>query len=112
MLTISPEYSEASISQLPPAAARFRGVTEYYTDSPYLSGMTSVALATGIAKDALKGRYFDVTQDLEEVISQADAIKADPLLYGLGTTFLGGLSNYFVAKQELETQFEFPGFEV
>ncbi len=43
---------------LPPMAARFRGVVDYYTDSPYLSGMSSVALATGLAKDALKGRYF------------------------------------------------------
>ncbi len=75
--------------------------------------MSSVALATGVAKDALKGRYVDVTEDLEAIIAQAEAIKKDPLLYGLGTTFLGGLSNYtYVGKRELETPFEFPGFKV
>lgn len=110
MLIPKEEYSEANISQLPPAAARFRNALDVYNDSPHLSGMTSVALATGIAKDALKGRYYDVTQNLEDVISQADAIKKDPLLYGLGTTFLGELTNYYVVKQPLEKPFEFPGF--
>jgi hypothetical protein len=72
--------------------------------------MTSVALATGVAKEALRGRYYDVTQDLEEVIAQADEIKKDRLLYGLGTKFLGELDNYNVVPQPLETPFEFPGF--
>ncbi len=112
ILTELTEYSEANISQLPPVAARFRGVVNFYNDSAYLSGMSSVALAAGVAKDALKGRYFDVTQDLEDVVSQADAIKADPLLHGLGTKFLGTMNNYHFAKQELEKPVDFPGFDI
>jgi len=103
------EYSENNISKLPSFAQRFRNHTDSYNDSAHLSGMTSVALATGLAKKALRGRYVDVTQNLEDVIEEADAIRKDPLLYGLGTKFLGELDNYHVAPQALEDPFEFPG---
>ena len=72
--------------------------------------MTSVALATGMAKKALRGRYFDATQNLEDVLEEAEIIRKDPLLYGLGTKFLGELNNYHVVPQALEEPFEFPGF--
>ncbi|KAF4331772.1 Dehydrogenase reductase SDR family member 7B [Fusarium beomiforme] len=64
-----------------------------FKDSSYWNGMVCVALATGIAKGALKGQYFDAQQDLQDVISQADAITADPELYTLHKKFLGGLRN-------------------
>jgi hypothetical protein len=82
-----------------------------FKDSPYLSGMASVALATGIAKKALKGKYFDVQQDLEDVITQASAIRADPELYTLNTKFLGNLDNDGGTEKRLaEDPFHFPGF--
>lgn len=80
-------------------------------DSAHLSGMVSVALATGVAKRALKGRYFDVQQDLEDVVAQAAAIEMDPELYGLHTRFLGGLPNDGGTEHEApEERFEFPGW--
>ncbi|KAI8411397.1 hypothetical protein FOFC_07991 [Fusarium oxysporum] len=82
-----------------------------FKDSPYLSGMASVALATGIAKGALKGKYFDVQQDLDDVITQASEIRADPELYTLNTKFLGDLENDGgTEKRPAEDPFHFPGF--
>jgi hypothetical protein len=75
--------------------------------------MICVALATGLAKDVLKGKYFDVGQDLEDVLAQAPAIKANPDLYTLHTSFLGDLSNIGVPPggyKVPEKPFEFPGF--
>jgi hypothetical protein len=82
---------------------------DMYTDSPYLNGMVCVALASGIAKEALKGKYFDVGQDLEDVIAQTAAIKSSPELYSLHTTFLGGLPNGGVPGNT-DKPFNFPGF--
>jgi len=73
--------------------------------------MVCVALAAGVAKDTLRGKYFDVGQDLEDVISQPAALKADPELYSLHTNFLGGLSNIaFTHDPPPIQEFEFPGF--
>ncbi len=72
-----------------------------------------MALATGVGKDALRGKYIDVGQDLEDVIAQGDAIKANPDLYSLHTSFVGGLRNGGVPPggyQAAEHPFEFPGF--
>ncbi|KAH7176169.1 hypothetical protein EDB81DRAFT_850149 [Dactylonectria macrodidyma] len=82
-----------------------------FKDSPYLSGMVSVALATGIAKEALKGKYFDAQQDLEDVIAQTSAIRADPELHTLNTSFLGGLKNDGgTERRPAEEPYPFPGF--
>lgn len=77
--------------------------------------MVCVALATGVGKKVLRGKYFDVGQDLEDVLAQAEAIKADPDLYSLHTSFLGELTNsgappggYYAE----EIKFDFPGFDV
>lgn len=80
-----------------------------YTDSPYLNGMVCVALATGIAKDVLRGKYFDVGHDLEDVVTQGDSIKRNPEMYALHTTFLGGLSNLNPVNQGKDEPFTFPG---
>lgn len=79
--------------------------------------MVCVALATGLAKRALRGRYFDVEQDLEDVLAQEAALAADPDLYVLGTRFLGGLANSGAPPAGGEAVdggmgegFEFPGF--
>lgn len=104
------EYSEQSLQKLPSKVAA--GMTRWldmYNDSPHLNGMTCVALATGIAKDALRGKYYDVGQDLEDVIAQTAAIKADPELYSLHTKFVGGLSNGNPDDKPCDEPFDFPG---
>lgn len=104
------EYSDESLQNLPEHAAdRFQGWLDLYTDSPYLNGMVCVALANGVAKDALKGKYFDVGHDLEDVIAQTEALKADAELYSLHTSFLGGLSNLIPTERPKDEPFEFPG---
>lgn len=91
------------------APDKFKGWLDMYTDSPHLNGMVCVALATGIAKDALRGKYFDVGQDLEDVIAQTQSIRANPELYSLHTTFLGGLSNGNPVDRPKDKPFTFPG---
>lgn len=104
------EYSEESLQKLPEHAAnRFKGWLDIYTDSPYLNGMTCVALANGVAKDVLRGKYFDVGHDLEDVIAQSEAINSDPELYSLHTTFPGGLSNLNPTERPNDQPFDFPG---
>ncbi|KAB5585181.1 hypothetical protein GE09DRAFT_944958 [Coniochaeta sp. 2T2.1] len=107
------KYSDESLKKLPEdGAKRFKGLLSPegpYTDSPYLNGMVCVALANGIAKDVLKGKYFDVGHDLEDVIAQSEAIKKDPELYSLHTTFLGGLSNLNPTERPNDKAFDFPG---
>lgn len=109
------------MSNIPtPAQPWFASALEsgLYDDSPYLNGMVCVALATGIAKDCLRGRYFDVKQDLEDVLVQREVIRKEKdTLYMLHTSFLGGMDNggvggpgVDVGKKMGEEGFEFPGF--
>jgi len=91
-------------------AEAFKNRLDIYTDSVYLNGMTCVALATGMAKESLKGKYLDVCQDLEDIINQAAAVKADPELYSLHTKFLGGLPNEEIPDRPQDEPFAFPGF--
>jgi NAD(P)-dependent dehydrogenase (short-subunit alcohol dehydrogenase family) len=108
----APEYSQESIANLPPkVAGAFANWLDIYIDSPYLNGMVCVALATGLAKDALKGKYFDVGQDLEDVVLQTAAVQSNPELYSLHTTFLGGLANDGGPPDRPKDEpFAFPGF--
>lgn len=81
------------------------------TMMPHLAGMSCVALATGIAKDVLRGRYYDVGQNLEDVIGQPALLEADPLLHTLHISMLGSLEREEGAiSQEPEEKFDFPGF--
>jgi hypothetical protein len=68
------------------------GWLEKFKDSPFLAGMTSVALASGMAKKLLRGRYFDCEQDLSDVLAQGEEISKKPY-YTLGVQFPGGLLN-------------------
>ncbi|KAH7146829.1 hypothetical protein B0J13DRAFT_500713 [Dactylonectria estremocensis] len=108
------ELTSAGMTPLglyPHVGKMFLDSLKTFKDSPHLSGMVSVALATGIAKEALKGKYFNVQQDLEDVITQASTIRADPELYTLNTKFLGGLENDGgTEKRAAEDPFQFPGF--
>lgn len=104
------KYSDMSLQVLPEQARdKMKGWLGMYTDSPYLNGMVCVALATGVAKEALRGRYFDVGHDLEDVIAQTECIKKDPGLYSLGVRFLGSLSNTEPVNHGEDEYFEFPG---
>ena len=108
------EYSKDSVATLPlQAHAFFANTLDIYNDSPYLNGMVCVALATGVGKRALRGKYFDVGQDLEDVLAQEDTLRANPDLYGLHTSFLGELTNAGLPPggyHAEEVKFEFPGF--
>lgn len=110
------KYSEESVANLPEKVRKgyLEGFAEIYNDSPYLNGMICVALATGLGKEVLRGRYFDVNQDLEDVLKQGEALKENLDLYTLHTSFLGGLKNAGVPEggYKKEDEFEFPGFEV
>lgn len=89
----------------------FKNWLDIYIDSPYLNGMVCVALATGVAKEWLRGKYFDVNQDLEDVVLQSAAVKANPLLYSLHTSFVGGLPNDGgPPDRPRDAPFNFPGF--
>ncbi|KAK1833435.1 hypothetical protein QBC39DRAFT_254572 [Podospora conica] len=108
------KYSPESVQSIPGEATRekFARALEIYNDSPYLNGMVCVALATGVGRDALRGRYVDVGQDLEDVLAQGEALRADKELNVLATRFLGGLANAGVPPggYRVEERFEFPGF--
>ncbi|ERT00948.1 uncharacterized protein SPSK_07699 [Sporothrix schenckii 1099-18] len=107
---VTKKYSDESVSALPVGTSQYRGLLDFYNDSVYLGGMVSVALATGVAKHALRGRYFDVGHDLEDVLAHAAEIRASPELYSLHTSFVGGLSNATMGPRPNETPFDFPGF--
>ncbi|KAH6868928.1 hypothetical protein B0T10DRAFT_596052, partial [Thelonectria olida] len=102
---------DAALAEFPHITSRFAEWKNKFTGSPGLAGMACVALATGIAKDVLRGRYFDVEQDLEDIISNAALLKADPLLHTLHVTLLGSLEREEGAvDREPEAPFDFPGF--
>ncbi|KAH7248151.1 hypothetical protein B0J15DRAFT_562205 [Fusarium solani] len=102
---------DAALDEFPHITSRFAEWKKKFTGSPHLAGMACVALATGIAKDVLRGRYFDVEQDLEDVISKAPLLKADPLLHTLHVSMLGSLEREEGAiDREPEEPFDFPGF--
>ncbi|WKT43768.1 Short-chain dehydrogenase/reductase SDR [Fusarium oxysporum f. sp. vasinfectum] len=107
-LAVHPEEIMGEYSQLVKGLAQ---VLENFKDSPYLSGMVSVALATGIAKDCLNGKYFDVQQDLGDVIAQASALRDHSDLYKMQVAFLGDLPNNGGTENIApEKAFNFPGF--
>ncbi|KAF4951989.1 hypothetical protein FGADI_7105 [Fusarium gaditjirri] len=102
---------DAALAEYPQVVSGFVEWMKKFTGSPHLAGMACVALATGIAKDALRGRYYDVEQDLEDVIAQTSALKADPLLHSLHISMLGSFEREDGAiAMEPEASFDFPGF--
>ncbi|SCO91357.1 uncharacterized protein FRV6_15485 [Fusarium oxysporum] len=102
---------DVALKEFPQVTSRFAEWKTRFTGSPHLVGMSCVALATGIAKDALRGRYYDVEQDLEDVIAQAPLLKTDPLLHTLHISLLGSMEREEGAMgREPEKTFEFPGF--
>ncbi|CAK7203872.1 hypothetical protein SEUCBS139899_006622 [Sporothrix eucalyptigena] len=107
---VEKKYSDDSVNALPTATPAYKGVLDFYNDSMHLSGMVSVALANGVAKKALRGRYFDVGHDLEDVLAYSAEIEASPEFYSLHTSFVGGLSNFSWGGRPNEAPFDFPGY--
>ncbi|KAI1063749.1 hypothetical protein LB506_005880 [Fusarium annulatum] len=104
-------HHDAALAEFPQVFSRFEEWMKRFTGSPHLAGMSCVALATGIAKDVLRGRYYDVEQDLQDFIAQTSLLKADPLLHTLHISMLGSLEREEGAiSQEPEEKFDFPGF--
>lgn len=61
-----------------------------FRTDPFVTGNTVVYLAAGRAK-ALRGKYFDVEQDISQVVAGGrDSLEG---LYDLKVDFLGGLAN-------------------
>ncbi|KAM5513626.1 3-oxoacyl-(acyl-carrier-protein) reductase [Fusarium oxysporum f. sp. phaseoli] len=111
LLTISQVHPEEIMGEYSHLVKGLAQVLENFKDSPYLSGMVSVALATGIAKDCLNGKYFDVQQDLGDVIAQASALRDHSDLYKMQVAFLGDLPNNGGTENIApEKAFNFPGF--
>ncbi len=104
------EYGPDNVSNLPEKVQpMYDDWLNAYIDSPYLNGMVCVALASGVAKDVLRGKYFDVEHDLEDVLAQGDTIKKNPDLFSLHTTFLGSIQSRGALLTKLEEPFNFPG---
>jgi len=56
---------------------------------PAVAGQTAVYLATGAAKEVLRGRYFDCEQDIDFVVRQGREIIEKDDLYDLKVEFIG-----------------------
>jgi hypothetical protein len=111
LLTVSQVHAEEIMGEYSHLVKGMAQVLENFKDSPYLSGMVSVALATGIAKDCLNGKYFDVQQDLGDVIAQASALRDNSDLYKMQVAFLGDLPNNGGTENIApEKAFNFPGY--
>ena len=80
------------MTEFPGIAAIFDGFQKTFKTSLDVPGQTCVYLATGKAKGALKGKYFDCEQDISTVVDNADEIGREDL-YELKVQFLGGLPN-------------------
>jgi hypothetical protein len=79
-------------AEFPSIAAVFEDFQKTFRTSLDVPGQTCVYLATGKAKQALKGKYFDCEQNIQTVVDHAADIEKDEL-YELKVEFLGGLPN-------------------
>jgi hypothetical protein len=62
--------------------------TEFKTPAS-VPGQTAVYLATGAAKEVLRGRYFDCEQDIDFVVRQGREVIEKDDLYDLKVEFIG-----------------------
>jgi len=90
-LTIEP-LTQDVIDEFPGVAEIFEEFQKTFRTSLDVPAQTCVYIATGKAKDALKGKYFDCEQNIQTVVDHADEIKEKDL-YELKVEFLGGLPN-------------------
>lgn len=80
------------VEEFPSIAASFSEFQEAFKTSPNVPAQTCVYIASGKAKHALKGKYFDCEQNIQTVVDNAaEIVKHD--LYELKVDFMGGLPN-------------------
>jgi hypothetical protein len=88
------EKPPADVSEAYPGFAHaFEEFSKLFICKTRLCGQTCVFLATGEAKDVLKGRYFDCEQDIGTVVAAGPQEIKEKDLYTLKVEFLGGLPN-------------------
>ena len=78
--------------EFPSIAQGFEDFQKTFCVSLDVPGQTCVYIASGKAKHALKGKYFDCEQNIQTVVDHAAEIQKDGL-YELEVRFLGGLPN-------------------
>jgi hypothetical protein len=91
LLTLEPLDPDVA-AEFPGIAAVFEDFQKTFRTSLDVPGQTCVYIATGKAKHALKGKYFDCEQDIQTVVDNATEIEKNNL-YELKVEFLGGLPN-------------------
>src|SRR5271169_5072780 len=79
-------------AEFPSIAAGFEDFQKMFKVSLDVPGQTCVYIASGKAKHALKGKYFDCEQNIQTVVDNASEI-VEKDLYELKVDFLGGLPN-------------------
>lgn len=79
-------------ARYPDMAVKWAAFHKAMDDDPYLCGQTCVFLATDRGK-ALRGRYFDVEQNIVTVVAAGEETIKKEGLYELGVQFLGGFPN-------------------
>jgi hypothetical protein len=80
-----PEVKE----KYPELTAKWLEWYKSFKTKPSVPGQTAVYLATGAAKEVLKGRYFDCEQDIDYVVRQGRAKLEREALYDLKVEFAG-----------------------
>ena len=84
-------YADDVRKKYPEMVARYQEFQRRFIDSGYLCGQTCAFIAAGKALP-LRGKYFDVEQDIEEVLKYAHEFQ-EKGLYDLKVEFPGGLLN-------------------
>jgi hypothetical protein len=84
-------YADDVRQKYPEMVAQYQAFQRSFKDSGYLCGQTCAFMAGGKALP-LRGRYFDVEQDIGEVLKYAHEFK-EKGLYDLKVEFAGGLLN-------------------
>jgi hypothetical protein len=80
------------VEKYPERAKALQDWLPFFKTDRMLCGATAVYIASGKAK-ILKGRYFDVEQDIEDVVNAGPSEIIDKDLYRMKIDFLGGLAN-------------------
>ncbi|THH02943.1 hypothetical protein EW145_g6677, partial [Phellinidium pouzarii] len=86
-MTLGALHPDVEIMQ-PGFSTGMKNMYDNFVDTPELSAWTCVYLATGRAA-ALRGRYIDVGDDIEDLVCQSDVIRKENL-YDLTVGTLGG----------------------
>jgi hypothetical protein len=90
-LTILDAYAPDVREKYPEMVARYQEFQSRFIDSGYLAGQTCAFMAAGKALP-LRGKYFDVEQDIGKVLEHSHEF-AEKGLYDLKVEFAGDLVN-------------------